>query len=298
MSKETCELPWYQSFSAGCALAGGVSIGAAAAAFGGGLSNPATWALLGSWGLAGAVIGYCSCRLAGRLRKVLVSPPFDAKSGQTTVCGELIAIGRSDPLKPFGDGDWLYNVATRDRTVLEVAFDGSTACVRTEAPPDFLHCEITSAIGTAGCIGQMVGAVVGAVAGSAAGVAVGVAIAAGCAAAGIFWLLCVIVAAIVALIVAAVITAVATEIGEYVGKAIGAAIDAAGDPTDIIPDVAEVGSCVCLTGDWVTDRDHGWNEIHDIRSAMILDSGGRICGGVIGAAATGLTVPERPGVPK
>ena len=110
----------------------------------------------------------------------------------------------------------------------------------------------------------MVGAVVGAVVGTA----VGIAAAAACIAAGIFALLCLLLA----FLLAALITAIIAEVGEYIGKAIGAAVDAANNPPEIIPNTAEKGKCVIFSGNWVTDRDHGWNELHDIKGAVVIDN--------------------------
>lgn len=36
-------------------------------------------------------------------------------------------------------------------------------------------------------------------------------------------------------------------------------------------EVVEEGACMLMTGRWVTDKWHQWNEIHDVESAQIIE---------------------------
>lgn len=235
------ETPWYESYSFLCGLAGAISIGAAAGLAWG-------WPAGAAGLVAGFIIGYCSCRISGRLKKHKDQP-------QVCITGLVLATGQSTPVFPE-DGDRTINIGlmSNDLWVAIDGADGKPACVReTEDGKPYLHCEISSHIGIYGCLGAMIGGVAGAVAGA---IVAGLIIAA----CGLS-LLCLLLAILVALLLAAV----GAELGGLLGSAAGAAADAIDGTFDPMEGIG-VGDCVTICGDWVTDADHGWNEIHDIKS--------------------------------
>src|SRR5574341_55657 len=220
------ELPWYKSYSFLCGLAGAISIGGAAGA---------TWGWYAAAGaaVAGFVIGYCSCRIAGRLKKHADQP-------QVCITGIVLATGQSTPVFPE-DGDRTINVALmpNDLWIATDGADGNPACVReTEDGKPFLHCEISSHIGPYGCVGAMIGAVAGAVAGAIVGTAVAVGCLAGSLICGPLAFLCAVGCIILGIIVAAFIAAIGAELGGLVGSAIGAAADSAAGTFDPLEGVA------------------------------------------------------------
>ncbi len=265
-SAETCGLEWFESFSARCAGVGTLA-GLIAGAALGAIAGPfLAAALAGSLGVIGALIAFCACRLsAARLPRIT---PTDL-----TVVGIVIDIGRSLPLFPFGDGDYLFNIECVDRRLLATGADGSGACVRTKAGgPEYLHCEITSNVTAFGCAGAIAGAAVGAAVGTVAGAGAGLAVAALCLALGIFAPLCILAAILVALFVSAASTGAGALAGGALGSAAGLAADEIEDQVgDADADVVTCGDTVVFSGDFVTDADHNWNEIHDLKSAMVID---------------------------
>ncbi|MHA1598740.1 MAG: hypothetical protein ACTSV1_08470 [Alphaproteobacteria bacterium] len=291
VSAEQCEIPWYEAWSvvtgfAGATtggLIGGFWPGAAAAA-------PSLAAFIAAGASAGFIIAYCSSRIAQAFLKSHDRTPT------VTAVGMVIDVGRSPMIFPF-DGDWLLNLKILGGNAFELMnerHDGAQACVRFK--PDgtrYLHCEITSNIGIYGCIGAMAGAVAGGIAGAVGGAAAGAIIAAACLATGIFWLLCVIVAVLAAVIIAAVITAVVAWAGGAVGSGAGAIADEIEGQGDKADGVAE-NTCVTFTGRWVTDMDHGWNEIHDIEAIDIHDTAGQdgACLKMAAALGAGMVDPR------
>lgn len=297
-SAETCGLPWYRAFSALCAGIGSLAGAIAAAVLSGAGAIPAA-AFAGVGALLGALIAYCACRMSsGRLPKII--PQGDPLTGQTSVVGIINDIGRSFALFPFGDGDYLFNIRCVPRGVLTPQANGDAACIRTKDVingPEYLHCEITSNVTLYGCAGAIAGAAAAAPAGVALGTGAGLAVAGGCLALGIFAPLCLLVAILVALIVSSLVTGAGALAGAAIGSAAGLAADELADQVgEAGADVVECGDAVVFTGDLVTDTDHGWNEIHDIKAAMIIDRGFDNCdrvGRVGGAVGTGMMVPPR-----
>ena len=112
------------------------------------------------------------------------------------------------------------------------------------------------------------------------GAAAGAAVAVACLWAGVFPpLLCTLAALVVAFIVSIVITALGVLAGGALGSAVGLAADEYEDRVgDAGADVLECGDGVILSGDWVTDTDHGWNELHDVTGAMIIGRNLQNCG--------------------
>src|SRR6185503_3671527 len=167
-SAETCALPWYQAFSALCAGIGTLAGAIAGAALAGLSLTLEAGAFAGAGAVIGALIAYCACRMsAGRLARI--SPPGDPTTGLTGVVGIIIDIGRSFPIFPFGDGDYLFNIKCVNPGFLDTQADGSAACVRTKdvvAGPQFLHCEITSNVTLYGCAGAIAGAAAAAAVGT------------------------------------------------------------------------------------------------------------------------------------
>lgn len=281
-----------------CAGIGSLAGAIAAAVLSGAAAIPA-FAFAGVGAILGALIAYCACRMsAGRLPKI--NPPGNPETGQTSVIGIVNDIGRSFALFPFGDGDYLFNIRCVPRGFLTPQASGDAACIRTKDlinGPEYLHCEITSNVTLYGCAGAVTGAAAAAPAGVALGTGAGLAVAAGCLALGIFAPLCFLAAILVALIVSSLVTGGGALAGAAIGSAAGLAADELADQVgEAGADVVECGDAVVFTGDWVTDADHGWNEIHDIRAAMIIDRGFELCervGKVAGAVGTGMMAPPR-----
>jgi hypothetical protein len=79
------------------------------------------------------------------------------------------------------------------------------------------------------------------------------------------------------------------QLGGLIGSGVGWVWDQIED-FDERGEVVEEGSCMSMTGTWVTDKWHQWNEIHDVRAAQVME----ICGaapagsGVILMAAVGI----------
>ncbi len=290
---DPCDFPWYKAFSGQCAIVGSLAGAIAAAVLTGAPLTflGAAWAGVGA--IVGALIAYCACRMsARRLPKIM--------PGETTVPGIVTDVGRAFTVFPFGDGDYLFNIKCVRRSFLDTKNDGGPACVRTKSDgTEYLHCEITSNVTQYGCAGAITGAAIAAPAGIALGTAAGVATAAACLALGIFAPLCLIAALIVALLVSGAVTGAGALAGGAIGSAAGLAADEAENQVGQAgADVLRPGDAVVFSGDWVTDADHNWNEIHDIIQAMIIDRDIKDCptaGKLIGAIATGLrTHPDTP----
>jgi hypothetical protein len=271
----------------------------AGAALGGLSLTVVTAAMAGSGAVIGALIAYCACRMSPqRLSKI--SPATDPATGLTTASGIIIDIGRSFPIFPFGDGDYLFNIKCVNPGLINSQFDGSAACIRTKdviQGPQYIHCEITSNVTLYGCAGAIAGAAAAAPIGVGLGIAAGAAVAAACLATGIFAPLCILAALLIAFLVSSAITGGGALAGGAVGSAAGLAADEVNDQVgQADADVVECGDVVVFSGDWVTDRDHGWNEIHDVKRAMIIDRDFDDCDRLLkisAAVGTGLMVPPR-----
>lgn len=265
-SAETCGLEWFEAFSAQCAGVGSLAGLIAGAALGAITSAVLAAAFAGSLAVIGAIIGFCACRLSPN-RLPRITP------GDVSIVGIVNDVGRSLPLFPFGDGDFLFNIRCVDRRLLATNSDGAAACIRTKAGgPEYLHCEITSNVTAFGCAGAIAGASAGAAVGVVAGTAAGAAVAAACLATGIFAPLCILAAIIIALIIGAAATGAGGLAGGAVGSAAGVAADEIENQVgDADADVVTCGDIVVFSGDFVTDADHNWNEIHELKSAMVID---------------------------
>ena len=259
-----CPLPWYKSFSGQCALAGGGAGGIIAMILSGGF----TWAAAGAFGpgvLLGTLIAYCACRMsAGRLPKI---SPTD-----TSFPGIVDSISRSLPLFPFGDGDFLFNLVCIPTQAVTPNNNGAQGCIREQGDgTPFLHCEITSNVTLYGCAGAIAGLAATIPIAVGTGAAAGAAAAAACLALGIFAPLCILAAIIVALIVSSAIAGAGGLAGGAIGSAAGAAADEIENQVgDAGADSLAEGDVVVFTGDHVTDADHGWNEIHDIKGVDMI----------------------------
>ncbi|MDQ3666527.1 MAG: hypothetical protein M3410_08095 [Acidobacteriota bacterium] len=192
----------------------------------------------------------------------------------------------------FEDGDWNFNVDAGFSVLMPLIPGLDANEVRTRAAPgsgqpqafrafqtedqrQVLHTEISSRIGDCSVVGGAVGSVAGLVAGAIlCGVLGLLTLGAGLLLCGLFMLA-----------------------GAYLGGQIGGLIGSlVGEIWDEISDfdergeVVEEGACMSMTGTWVTDKWHQWNEIHDVESAQIME----ICGtapagaGVILMAAVGI----------
>ena len=227
---------------------GGLIAGAAAVAITGSLILGGAWN--GGILVTGAIWGYCLARFFGRLQV-----------HQEKICasGLVVNPGRvsffSVWFAPFlWDPDFVWDLIPIGAHVRFV-FDNATHPRCNDENQGLLHCEIDSAIKTTGCIGAMIGAAIGA----AIGIAVLVPLLAASAFCDPFVFLCVILAFLIA--------AAAAYLGAYIGALIGHlvghlidVISGAGDEFEAI----QANTCMAVTGRWVIDLDHGWNEIHPV----------------------------------
>jgi hypothetical protein len=208
---------------------------------------------------------------------------FAHEINPVSVCGCILCAGKNDDgPPPLNDHDWTFNLGGAALQVVSpLRPDLDLAAVRDrDAPgggPAFrtldpgtrfqaLHCEISSHIGDYAAVGGAIGATVGAIAGAAAAAAICVAL--GLATFGIGAALCVLVAAIAILVGAAA--------GYVVGDLAGWAAGAIADEIDDFDERGEAigkGTVMVLSGRWITDSSHQWNEIHDIESAQVCEVG-------------------------
>jgi hypothetical protein len=260
------EKPWYKAWTFVAAASGMGTFGAAG---------------LVGWGAGGVgaglvfgfLLGMCLSRSFGRLRSHAYEP-------EVCVTGMVDEQWKNDglfvpPLALWGklgigamkyferDGDWLFNLIILDNQshVITEAYDGSQAQVRRKADcTPYLHCEISSNEGPLGCYGSVVGAAVGA----AVSLAFIAPLAASCAAWGPFFWVCLLLVAVLALLV--------TYLGSVIGGLIGAG---AGKLADEIEGQGKLskgvkkGDCVTFCGEWITDMDHGWNELHELKTIQV-----------------------------
>lgn len=188
-------------------------------------------------------------------------------------------LGGVDPFDPslFGDGDWNFNVNADFRVLMPEIPGLDAEEVRTRAAPDsgqpqsyrayqvndpnqtqVLHTEISSNIGDYAAVGGAVGSIAGVIVGA---ILCGVL---GLLTLGAGLLLCGLFMALGAWL--------GGQLGGLIGSGLGEIADELSD-FDKRGEVVEEGACMLLTGRWVTDKWHQWNEIHDIESAQIIECG-------------------------
>lgn len=263
------EKPWYKAWTFLAAASGMGTMGAMGGAVGGAAG-------VGSGLVFGFLLGMCLSRSFGRLRshtyqpRVCVTGIVDEQSKNDGLFVPPLALWSKlgvGPMKFFErDGDWLFNLIILDgqsQRITEEAYDGGKAEVRRKASPDcraYLHCEISSNEGPMGCYGSVIGAAVG----------VGISLtfiaplAASCAAWGPFFWVCLLLVLIAALLV----TYLASVIGGLIGAATGKLADAIEGQGQLSKGV-KMGDCVTFCGEWVTDMDHGWNELHELETIQV-----------------------------
>jgi hypothetical protein len=201
----------------------------------------------------GFVIGYCLAR-ARHLKPL---------QDRVCVAGVAEAANNSEDhwfYGPFWDPDRSIDLVVR-ASYLYLITDQAHFVNCNGIPTPLLHIELPSHVQHDACVGGIIGAAVGSVVGVVAGIAAGAAIAS--LACGPFALLCFLLAIIVAAIVAAVVTAAAAWLGGVIGGLVGKAQDA-GDDLLEQGAMVEPGTCLTAEGEWVTDLDHGWNEVHPV----------------------------------
>lgn len=260
------EKAWHEAWTIRGGMAGMITGGLLGAFLGGAAGA-------GGGVVAGFLVGMCLTRSFGRLQKHPYQP-------SVCVTGMVDEEWKNDglfvpPLALWGklgvgamefferDGDWLFNLIILDGQsfLLTEAHDGGQAYVRHKANcTPYLHCEISSNEGPFGCYGSAIGAVAGAVL-SAALLAP---LAASCVAWGLFAWLCLLIVAILA----ALITYAASAIGGIIGAGLGKLADEIEGQAKK-GETVRAGDCVTFCGDWVTDMDHGWNELHELRTIQI-----------------------------
>jgi hypothetical protein len=265
-------------------VAGGAALGGIVAYLNAvSIAGFATGGVVGLLGLAVVVLGALAGGVIGLWIGFAVSW-FDRLFPQTpsaiTMSGCILCAGKNTGFPPWNDNDWTFNLGGPSLALLAPLDAGlDVAEIRNrDAPgggPAFpvldpttrqpaLHCEISSHIGDYAAVGAAVGSVLGAIGGAIAGAAVCVALA--LATFGIGGLIC-------AVIVAAAIL-VGAIIGGFAGDAIGAAAGWIADELDDFDERGEAisrGCLMILSGRWVTDSGHQWNEIHDIESAQLVE---------------------------
>jgi hypothetical protein len=267
-------------------VAGGAALGgliaylnAAALGVGGGAAGLLGLAIIAAGALGGAIIGFWVGFAVNWFDRLFSHTPSTITMGGCVLCA-----GKNTGFPPWNDNDWTFNLGTgfsgTGLTLLAPVGAGlDVEEIRNrDAPgggPAFpvvdptsgrpaLHCEISSHIGDYAAVGGAVGSVAGAVGGAITGAAACAAL--GIATFGIGLLVC-------ALIVAIAI-AVGAAAGGFLGDAIGAGIGWIADEFDDFDERGEAiqrGCIMTLSGRWVTDSSHQWNEIHDIESAQLIE---------------------------
>ncbi len=191
------------------------------------------------------------------------------------------SLGGFDLFEPalFGDGDWTFNVNAAFRVLMPefpgLAADEVADEIRTRAAPDsgqsrayrsyqindpdqtqILHTEISSHIGDFAVVGGAVGSVAGVIAALVL-----------CAVLGLLTLGFGLLVCGALLVLGAYLGG---KLGGLIGTGIGEIADELSD-FDERGEVVEDGACMLMTGRWVTDIWHQWNEIHDVESAQIIE---------------------------
>lgn len=236
---------------------------------------------------AGAVIGFWVGFAVNWFDRLFTHDP-----STISMSGCVLCAGKNTGFPPWNDNDWTFNLGGPSLTLLSPGVAGlDTNEVRNRDAPEggpafpvldpgtgqqALHCEISSHIGDYAAVGGAIGAVAGAVGGAIAGAAI-------CAALALFTfgiggLVCAIIVA-----AAILIGAIA---GGFAGDAVGAGVGWIADELDDFDDRGEAisrGCIMVLTGRWVTDSSHQWNEIHDIAGAQLIECND--CDGPAGEAS-------------
>jgi hypothetical protein len=217
--------------------------------------------LLGGPGsVVGYVWGYC---LARRSR-------LQPNRGKMCLTGLVLHIARMQfgdvwPAAFTYDPDWTFDVAPRGPNANDLISRDALIidCYELRVPNDTptIHCEIPSYIGEAGCIGGSIGAAVGA----AIGIAVIVALLPAALACGPLAFLCLLLI----ILLAAAIAYVGAELGAIIGHKVGEVLDTTQGLSSVYGEGLR-GSCITVEGNWVTDQDHGHNEIHDVEIIPVL----------------------------
>ncbi len=236
--------------------------------------------LLGAAGAGGGMVfgfllGMCLSRSFGRLKRHSYMPEvyvtgivdeqwrnLGAYVPPLALLSKWFGIGAMEFFER--DGDWLFNLIILDEQksyLLTEAHDGEQAYVRHRADcTPFLHCEISSNEGPFGCYGSVIGAAIG------AGISAALLgpLAASCGGWGPFAWVCLLLVAFLALL----LTYACSAVGGAIGSVLGAAADAI-EGQGQIGESLQKGDCVTFCGEWVTDMDHGWNELHDLLTIQI-----------------------------
>lgn len=271
--------------------------GAAPAVVSGGAATIAVIAVVVGL-LAGAVVGGFIGYAVEWFRRLKVQSPENI-----TISALVRCAGVNSGIPPFADGDWTYNVGEAWAVVDPVEPPLTMEEVRTRAAPDsglsrafrttdpgsddpsrpVFHVEISSQIGNYGAVGAAVGSVAGAIGGMILGAVICAAL--GLATLGIGFAVCALIVALGALL--------GGGLGGLAGAAIGGGL---GWIADQLSDFDKLGKSVqqgCqmfLTGRWVTDINHQHNEIHDLKSAVVIDCA------MTGEGASGLEAAGAVGV--
>jgi hypothetical protein len=225
--------------------------------------------------LGGAIVGFWVGFAVNWFDRLFVQEP-----AAITLAGCVLCAGKNTGFPPWNDNDWTFNLGGPSLALLaptDAGLDvpeirdrdapggGPAFPVRDPASGQpALHCEISSHMGDYAAVGGAVGAVAGAISGALAGAAICAAI--GLATFGIGALVC--------LIIVAAAIAIGAAAGGFAGDAIGAAAGWVADELDDFDERGEAISKGCLmnlTGRWVTDSSHQWNEIHDIAAAQLVE---------------------------
>jgi hypothetical protein len=259
------EKAWYEAWTIRAGFAGLITFG---------LAGVIGWGAAGGGGIVfGFLLGMCLSRSFGRLQTHKYQP-------EACVTGVVDRQWKNDglfvpPLALFGnlglgimdfferDGDWLFNLIILDNQsyLLTEAYDGGKAYVRHKSDcTPYLHCEISSNQGPFGCYGSTIGALIGA----GLSLVFLAPMAASCAAWGPFFWLCLIIVAVLAILITYASSVVGGIIGALLGK-LADEIEGQGGKGESVKD----GACVTFCGEWITDMDHGWNELHELKTIQI-----------------------------
>lgn len=250
--------------------AGGLLVGVT-----GGVAGFLALAVVALGALAGAVIGFWVGFAVNWFDRLF---PHDPSA--ITMSGCVLCAGKNTGFPPWNDNDWTFNLGGPSLILLAPVETGlNTTEVRNrDAPgggPAFpvldpstrqqaLHCEISSHIGDYAAVGGAVGSIAGAVVGALAGAAICAAV--GLATLGIGALVCAVIVA-AAIVIGAIVGGVA---GDAIGAGVGWIADELSD-FDERGEAISRGCLMILSGTWVTDSSHQWNEIHDIESAQLVE---------------------------
>jgi hypothetical protein len=225
--------------------------------------------------LAGAIVGFFVGFAVNWFDRLFVEDP-----SIITMSGCVFCAGKNTGFPPWRDNDWTFNLGGPSLTLLNPIVAGlDVQEVRTRDAPGngpayttvdpgtgqpCLHSEISSHIGDYAAIGGAVESVAGVIAGAIIGAVI-------CAA---FGLATFGIGAALCLLAIAIAMAVGAAAGGLSGDAIGAFAGWIADELSDLDTRGEAISRGCImvfTGRWVTDSSHQHNEIHDIRSAQLIE---------------------------